>query len=238
MEIPLLYQLTKYGQEGLKVPIRGCEVAEKLNPYSSLLDFLPSTNTTALSEPLSIEKQPLTHSKLHNFIQSGFDLTEFGINEGSRVSLLLPNGPELAVAIMSVISKWCAAPINPTNTWEEIKSELDSTKSVAILILAGVSTNENALKAAKVNNLKVIVLTPSAITSGLFRMSTLNPIDRSISDLSVNSLNDVHIHVSSKSNIVSKYRSYSSLIILMILFEYFSFYLYSSVIAYLWYLRK
>ena len=59
------------------------------------------------------------------------------LTEGCRVATLLPNGPELAVTMLSVVSRWCAAPINPTNSWQEIKAELDSTRAQAIIILAG-----------------------------------------------------------------------------------------------------
>ena len=39
--------------------------------------------------------------------------------------------------MVSVLTRWCAAPINPTNTKEEIRSELESTRALAIIIMAG-----------------------------------------------------------------------------------------------------
>jgi acyl-CoA synthetase (AMP-forming)/AMP-acid ligase II len=96
--------------------------------------------------------------------------------EGSRVALLLPNGPELAVAVVAVVSRWCAAPINPTNTREEIKAELESTRAQAIIILAGASANEAALEAAKSLSIGIIVITPTAAISGLFRMALLQKV--------------------------------------------------------------
>jgi hypothetical protein len=55
--------------------------------------------------------------------------------------------------------RWCAAPINPTNTWQEIKLELQSTKSMAIMVLAGAAVKDAALQAAKELNLGVITIT-------------------------------------------------------------------------------
>lgn len=157
-QIPLLQKLNNYGEEGLKTPIRGIEVGTLLQDYVQLTDLLPSIDSPAICDPLNQDRIPLTHKRLKKFITEEYDLTKFGIQHGSRVGILLPNGPELAVALLSTISKWCAAPINATNTWEEIKMELQSTKACAIIILAGVSTNEASLKAAEALGLAVITI--------------------------------------------------------------------------------
>ena len=151
--------------------IRGEEVMKSIGTYQKLLDFVPSSPTPALSEPIG-ERLPLTHAQLRDFLLNDFDLLRFNVPRGGRVALLLPNGPELALCVVSVISQWCAAPVNPTNTWEEIKGELESCGVCAIIILAG-SSNESALKAAEHLSLGVLVLTPSGATTGLFRLVSL-----------------------------------------------------------------
>lgn len=113
---------------------------------------------------------------MKDFVSNEFDLRIFGLEEGARVALLLPNGPELAVAIVSVISKWCAAPINPTNTKEEIKAELVSTRARAIIILAGAAMNDAALHAAESLGIGVLVLNVTGSITGLFRISSLRPV--------------------------------------------------------------
>jgi acyl-CoA synthetase (AMP-forming)/AMP-acid ligase II len=172
----IISRLSNYGRDGLRVPVRGVDVAKLLLPYTNLLELLPSSSNAAIIEPLSLEKKPLTHGKLKQFVFEEFDLTQFGIPTGSRVAVLLPNGAELAVAIISVISRWCAAPINPTNTWQEIKAELESTKAIAMIILAGATSNEAALQAAKALGTGVFVITPDSSVSGLFRISQLIPM--------------------------------------------------------------
>eukprot|EP00804_Cyclotella_cryptica_P003579 CCRYP_002201-RB/>CCRYP_002201-RB protein AED:0.01 eAED:0.01 QI:485/1/1/1/0.85/0.62/8/1917/1082 len=173
---PLLEYLGDYGNEGNNVNIRGRDVAERLKGYRGLVALLPNSNAPAVVTPLSGAndvKKILTHARLKQFISTEFDLCQFGLEEGCRVSIIIPNGPELAVAIVSVLSRWCAAPINPNITKEEIRSELLSTKAKAIIILAGAAVNAAALGAAEDIGLAVLVATPSKGTSGLFSTSML-----------------------------------------------------------------
>lgn len=170
--LPMIQKLKNYGNSGLRKPIKGKDISELLGSYRSLLDFIPNIESPAISDPLSEEKQPLSHSLLRKFVDN-FDLNQFGISNRSRVAILLPNGSELAVCLLCVISKYCAAPINLTNTSDEIKSELLSTKSIAIIIQAGSQTNESAIAAAKALGLIILVTTPDPSVSGLFRISPL-----------------------------------------------------------------
>jgi hypothetical protein len=146
-DIPLLRKLNNYGENGLKEGIRGREIAPLLKGYANLIELIPNISTPAIAEPLSRYRRPLTHEGLRDFIVNDFDLTKFGLSVGSRVAVLLPNGPELAVTVIAVMSKWCAAPLNPTNTKEEIKSELESTRARAIIIQSGASMNTTAIDA-------------------------------------------------------------------------------------------
>lgn len=101
------------------------------------------------------------------------------------MSVLLPNGPELAVLIIacnvmhaqlhSIPSKYinlrtpclviargyCVAPINPTATEDEIAAELQSTRSRALCLLQGASINANhaALQVAERLGVGVLVIT-------------------------------------------------------------------------------
>lgn len=175
---PLLNLLKNYGREGTNLEIRGNDVAMLLKNYNSILDFIPDFTTPAIIEPLSSGKEALTHKRLREFLFKEFDLNQFGLADGDRVSILLPNGPELAVTMVAILTRWCAAPINPTNTWQEIKSELVSTQARAIIILAGASANEAALQAADALGVGVLVLTPFDSVTGLFRITVLREVPR------------------------------------------------------------
>lgn len=180
LSIPLLKKLNNYGRNGLKSPIRGTEVGELLKGYKSLSDLLPELDKPAICESTNSSRIPLTHRRLKQFVTNDFDLSQFGIPPGNRIGLLLPNGPELAVAVIATVSQWCAAPINPTNTWEEIKMELQSTKSIAIIIQSGASVNDAALKAAKELGIGVLAISALGSISGLFRLTELTPINSSM----------------------------------------------------------
>ena len=186
---PIIQMLAGYGNNGLQMGISGTEVADLVNDYRDLLDLLPRTKTNAIMEPIgsrtsnvgigggvkSGQRRPLTHNVLHNFVAKEFDLTRFGIPWGTRVGVVLPNGPELAVCIIGTVSRWCAAPINPSNTWQEIKSELESSKAQVIIVQAGIP-HESALYAAGALSLGVISITPSDDVCGLFSFSSLSKV--------------------------------------------------------------
>jgi len=174
--VPLLRKLDNYGCAGTRRRILGFEIGPLLGDYKSLLELIPDTETICLAEPQSNERMPLTHRRLRTFVESEFDLTKFNLPPSSRVAVLLPNGPELAVTIIATVSRWCAAPINPTNTWQEIRAELQSTKARAIIIAAGASGNEAALEAVKSLPVGVIVISPIGSITGLFRLNVLIPV--------------------------------------------------------------
>lgn len=186
--IPLLQKLNNYGKNGLNRKIRGTEIQKLLTGYKNLIEFMPSTDSDAILEPVSAQRDPISHRKLKEFVTE-FDLSSFGIKPSARVGVLLPNGPELAVTLVCVVSQWCAAPINLTNTWEEIKSELLSTKCVAIVIMTGANGNEAALRAAEELNIGVITLTSLGTTTGLFRTKLLRSVQ---ADTGAVAVQDIH----------------------------------------------
>jgi acyl-coenzyme A synthetase/AMP-(fatty) acid ligase len=175
-DIPLLDKLDNYGNGGKSRTIRGAEVQKLLAGYKGLTEWLPNIDSDAIAEPSSSQRKAVSHKRLKEFIENEFDLTKFGVAHGARVGVLLPNGPELAVTVLSIVSQWCAAPINITNTLEEMKGELLSTKCIAIIILTGAAGNEVAMKAAEDLNIGVITINPIGTTCGLFRMKSLKPV--------------------------------------------------------------
>ena len=180
--IPVLKRLKGYGHSGLNRSIRGYEVGELLKDYSNLIELLPGSGDIALCEESSQQHLPLTHKRLKQFVQHDFDLSPFGVPHGSRIAILLPNGPELALTIVCVVSKYCAAPINLTSTWQEIKNELESTKCVAMIIMTGATVNnDSAIQAADDRGIGVIAIERLGSITGLFRLKLLKPVSISTS---------------------------------------------------------
>ena len=143
------------------------------------VDLLCDSDSPAIHEPpLSTgvaERASLSHSKLKDFVIN-FDLRQFGLEYGTRVAILLPNGPELAVCLLSVISRWCAVPLNPTITVGELQSEIKSSKAQAIILLSGAPGSDIIISTAKQLNIGILVITPLGAIAGLFRIVMLSPV--------------------------------------------------------------
>ena len=182
--------LKAYGDDG-NGRINGEEIVKLLPDYNSIIDLLPGNDASVIVDPADkdAKKQLLTHQRLKKFVSEEFDLSCFGLNERDRVSILIPNGAVVAVAIVALLNRWCVAPINPASTYFEIRDELISTKSRCILVLKDDPVGKIAIKAAEELNIGAMVLIPDPNTSGLFRMESI---------LKVND------HVGSKPPIVAK----------------------------------
>lgn len=167
----MLQRLDRYGQNGMKTPVRGSDIAMLLSD-ADLLTLLSSSDSPAIIEPPGKRKH-ITHRELNQFITHEFDLVKFGIGHGCRVAIVLPNSPELAVCILAVVSRWCAAPINSTYTSDEIKSELISMKCMAIIVLEGAPNSDAAIQAAEALQLGIIILNESNSKTGLFSLRLL-----------------------------------------------------------------
>lgn len=64
-------------------------------------------------------------------------LAAVGIAPNDRVAVVLPNGPEMALSLLAVMSLACAAPLNPKYRTEEFAFYLGDLKPVAVLTLQG-----------------------------------------------------------------------------------------------------
>ena len=63
-------------------------------------------------------------------------LNAAGIGAGDRVAIVLPNGPEMATAFLSVAATCCAAPLNPAYKADEFEFYLQDLQPAAILLAA------------------------------------------------------------------------------------------------------
>ena len=171
--IPLLDKLANYGNHGQRVPICGTDVQLLLKGTPSFSHILPESESNAIVDPCS-NRLALSHSCLKTFLSTEFDLGKFGISPGSRVGVLIPNGPELAVCLLCLVSRYCAAPINPNITVSEITSELQNTRCVGIVVLAREGSNDTHLdmviKAALKLSIVVMKLWPSSTVAGIFSL--------------------------------------------------------------------
>jgi acyl-CoA synthetase (AMP-forming)/AMP-acid ligase II len=120
---------------------------------------------------LAPNRTPLTYRRLYRQIEKvGDTLRAMGIGSRDRVALVLPNGPELPVAIFAVAACAACAPVNPALGVEELDRYFADLQPRALITQAG--TDSSARRAALSRGIGVIDLsTASEAEAGLFELT-------------------------------------------------------------------
>lgn len=126
LSTPLLLKSCKHLVRSNGV-IVGSEIASTIKDvYPTLASAIPNSDSTGPAFLASIDgRLPMSHSQVRNFLQEfGDTLKSLGVGRGHRVALVLPNGPELALAILAV-SQWAACvPLSATGAVAELSADL------------------------------------------------------------------------------------------------------------------
>lgn len=114
---------------------------------------------------------PLTYGQLWSHVQQlGLQFKALGLRRNDPVAIVLPNGPEMAVAFLTVAAVAASAPLNPAYRAGEFEFYLSDLKARALLTLAGLDSP--AVRVAQAQHIPVIELTPLPDhAAGLFRLS-------------------------------------------------------------------
>ena len=98
--------------------------------------ILPSFPTFASAIPTELEPRPalasvdgrlaLTHARIRQFCVDEFGpaLHQLGFGRGDRIALILPNGPELALALVATAHWASAVPLNANGAVSELEADL------------------------------------------------------------------------------------------------------------------
>lgn len=134
-----------------------------------------STRALSISELLRVQAEgapeaiavaapsraPLTYRRLLTQVESTVKtLDEIGLGRNDRIAIVLPNGPEMAVAFLAVATCAVAAPLNPTYRASEFASSLSDLGARALLVRAGATCP--AIAVAQGRGIPVIHLAPQA----------------------------------------------------------------------------
>jgi acyl-CoA synthetase (AMP-forming)/AMP-acid ligase II len=88
----------------------------------------------------ALDRPALAYAGLRSQIEATVAaLNRLGVGRGDRVAIVLPNGPEMATAFLSVAAGATAAPLNPTYRAEEFEFYLTDLKAKALIVEAGAS---------------------------------------------------------------------------------------------------
>ena len=122
----------------------------------------------AISSP---DRQPLTYAGLRSHMSRTVEkLNELGIGRNDLVAIVLPNGPEMASAFVSLAAGATTAPLNPTYQENEFEFYLSDLNAKLLIVMAGVETP--ARSAAKNIGLSIAELSSGGEeTAGLFTLA-------------------------------------------------------------------
>ncbi|WPD23245.1 MAG: amino acid adenylation domain-containing protein [Candidatus Electrothrix scaldis] len=142
-----------------------------MSSFLSGVQTAPAPDAIAIMAP---ERTPLKYHQLTRHISQVVEtLTAFGVGRNDRVAIVLPNGPEMAVAFLAVAACTAAAPLNPSYRAEEYDFYLSDLNARALIIQPGIG--EPAREAARARRIPIIELQPmSDGEAGLFTL-TLPP---------------------------------------------------------------
>jgi oxalate---CoA ligase len=105
------------------------------------------------------EAPPLTYGRLRELIEhTRATLNDLGIGRGDRVAIVLPNGPEMATAFLSVAFAAASAPLNPAYRQDEFEFYLEDLKAKALIVEEG--SVSPAVRAAEKLGVRLLTLMP------------------------------------------------------------------------------
>jgi acyl-CoA synthetase (AMP-forming)/AMP-acid ligase II len=142
-------------------------------PFSSLRHLLEHHAKRIPDAPaiLAPGREPLSYRGLHWQVgQIGRTLRANGIGRHDRVVVVLPNGPEMAVATLAVAASAVSAPVNPTFEARELEKYFADLRPRALLTEAGVEGA--ARRTAVACGMRIVeVSTDQNAEAGLFTLT-------------------------------------------------------------------
>jgi acyl-CoA synthetase (AMP-forming)/AMP-acid ligase II len=142
-------------------------------------DTIPALLTRGEADAPAIgapERPPLTYAGLRDLTaRTVAALNSMGLGRGDRVAIVLPNGPEMASAFVTIASGAATAPLNPGYRAEEFDFYLSDLGAKALIVLRGAETEARAAAAAR--DVPVVELAPEPDgAAGLFTLHPEQPM--------------------------------------------------------------
>jgi acyl-CoA synthetase (AMP-forming)/AMP-acid ligase II len=110
----------------------------------SCLHYLLEHQATRIPEAPAIlapGRAPLTYRRLYQHVEkAGRALRAMGIGRGDRVAVVLPNGPEMAVAVLTVAANATCVPLNPAYGAEELDRYFADLRPRTLITQCGIDS--------------------------------------------------------------------------------------------------
>ena len=155
--------------------IIGSQVAHAILPkFPTLLSAFPGTHGRKTALESIDNRQAIDHAHIYRFIEDvGVVLHRMRIGRGHRVAVVLPNGPELATAILA-ISQWaCCVPMNAFGAIEELEKDLQT--AACDLLIGVIDCDAGVRRMADSHNIPFCGLVPDRQYAGIFSLHP--PVD-------------------------------------------------------------
>ena len=157
-------------------------------PFSCLPHLLEHQARRIPDAPaiLAPGRVPLTYRRLYQHIaKMGRTLQAAGIGGRDRVAVVLPNGPEMPVAVLAVTRCAACAPVNPAFGAEELERYFADLQPRALITQAG--TDSAARRVALAHGIRLIELsTVPESEAGLFELTGALGDEQSLVEVSPN----------------------------------------------------
>jgi len=126
---------------------------------------------------LGLENQPCSYQNLFQQTQHTLEILKArGIGRNDPVAIVLPNGPLMAVAFLSIASGAASAPLNPGYTDSEFEFYLKDLNAKAVVVET--ETKSTVMEVARQLNIPIISISQDANNvAGLFSISGENKLD-------------------------------------------------------------
>ena len=117
-------------------------------------------------------RAPLPYGRLQQHVQDVVQrLQDMGVGRHDRIAVALPNGPEMAVAFLTLAAGATCAPLNPHSSANELAVALPGLHVQALLVQAGIDSPARAV--AQAYGLEIIELSPLfEAEAGLFTLTS------------------------------------------------------------------
>ncbi len=140
------------------------------SPASTIGELLRAGNDSDVAL-LAPERDPLTYRELRAHIgRTVAALNRLGIGRNDRVAIVLPNGPEMAAAFVSMAAGATTAPLNPAFRREEFEFYLADLRTKALVVERG--SDSPAVEAARALEIAVLeIRVGSADPAGRFEIA-------------------------------------------------------------------
>src|SRR5262245_14083267 len=149
------YTFSRYLTEN-SPSVSNAPVAETSIPALVLVGATRHPETPAI---VGLDRPSLTYALLHRQIVSiATWLKAAGIRRRDRIAIVLPNGPDMAVACLGVFACAIGAPLNPAYRDEEFDFYFSELSAKAVIVRRG--SNPDAVAAATSRGIPVIQLSP------------------------------------------------------------------------------